>query len=290
MRALRLPLLVLATTLLVAACGGGAGASPSPSAQAPTPLPPGTSSPASPGASASADPSAMGPIADPAVLVGRTFLSTDSLGHDLVAGSQVSLVFQDGNQLGVSAGCNSMGGGYAITDSTLDIVGPMRQTEMACDAPLMDQDTWIAGFLDGAAMTFDGTTLVLSKDGDTLTLVDKEVATPDQALEGTTWVLDGLVQNQGVSSVPAGTTTTLVFENGQVAYAGCNRGSGAATVGEGTIAFGPLATTRMACPGAAMELEQFVLGVLTGEVTYTIDADQLHLLGAGGGLDLRSEP
>jgi heat shock protein HslJ len=289
MRALRLPLLVLAT-VLVAACGATTtGGTPAASAQAPTPGP--TSDPASPGSSgaASPDPSAMAPIADPTVLVGRTFVSTDSTGHDLVPGSQVRLAFQDGGQLGVSAGCNSMGGPYAITDSTLDITGPMMQTEMACDAPLMDQDTWIAGFLDGAVMTFNGTTLLLVNDGVTLTLVDEEVASPDLPIEGTTWVVEGLVQNQAVSSVPAGLTSTLVFADGKVSYAGCNRGSGEATIGEGAITFGPMATTRMACPEPAMNLESFVLGVLTGEVRATVDADTLHLLGAGGGLDLRAQ-
>ena len=45
----------------------------------------------------------------------------------------------------------------------------------------------------------------------------------------------------------------------------------------------------MACPQPAMDLESFVLGVLTGEVAATVDADVLHLLGAGGGLDLRAQ-
>ncbi len=153
----------------------------------------------------------------------------------------------------------------------------------------MEQDTWIAAFLDGAAMTTDGQTLVLSKDGDTLTFMDEEVANPDRPIEGTTWVVEGLVQNQAVSSVPVGLTSTLVFADGKVAYKGCNSGSGTATIGKETITFGPIATTRMACPQPAMDLEQFVLGVLTGEVTATVDADVLHLLGAGGGLDLRAQ-
>ncbi len=46
----------------------------------------------------------------------------------------------------------------------------------------------------------------------------------------------------------------------------------------------------MFCEGAAGEVEQQVLGVLTGEVAYTVDADALQLRGAGGGLDLRARP
>ncbi len=281
MRAPRLPLLVLASALLAAACGAGPGATIEP-APTDTPIAP------APSASSGA-PSAMGPVADASVVAGRTFLSTGHDDHQLAPGTQVRLVFRDASQLGVSAGCNSMGGPYTITDSTLHIPGPMITTEMGCAAPLMDQDTWIAAFLDGAAMTTDGEMLVLSRDGDTLTFVDEEVANPDRPIEGTTWVVEGLVQNQAVSSVPVGLTSTLVFADGKVAYKGCNSGSGTATIGTDTITFGPIATTRMACPQPAMDLEQFVLGVLTGEVTATVDGDVLHLLGAGGGLDLRAQ-
>src|SRR5262245_60053018 len=99
MRALRLPLLVLATTLVAAACGGAA-ATLAPSAQAPTDPP---SPSATPGASPSGAPSgsapALAPITDPAVLVKRAFVSTGATGYDIVPGSQIRLTFEDGNQL-----------------------------------------------------------------------------------------------------------------------------------------------------------------------------------------------
>ena len=281
MPALRLPLLVLASALVAAACGATAGGTPVPSEPVPTPT--------APASGPSGAPSALGPVADASAIVGRTFLSTGHDDHQLVPGSRVRLTFRDGSQLAANAGCNSMGGAYAITDGTLRLPGPLMQTEMGCDKPLMDQDAWLAAFLDGAAMTSDGTTLVLTKDGDTLTLMDEEVANPDRPIEGTTWVVEGLVRDQAASSVPAGLTSTLVVRRRQGRLHGCNRGTGAATIGEGTITFGPIATTRMACPQPAMDLEQFVLGVLTGEVRSTVDGDVMHLLGAGGGLDLRAQ-
>ena len=80
-----------------------------------------------------------------------------------------------------------------------------------------------------------------------------------------------------VASVPAGVRTpTLQVVDGQVEVdLGCNRGSGTATVGEGTLEIGPLATTRMACPGDADDVEAHLLGVLSGMVEYAIEADQL---------------
>jgi heat shock protein HslJ len=267
MRALPVLALSLAAVALVAACGGGSSVTPAPSAPAPA-----APTPAAP---------------TPADLDGRTFIVTGAVGYEPAAGSQIALTFEDG-RLGVHAGCNQMGGGYDITDGRL-VLEPMMSTEMACEDPLMAQDQWVAAFLPDAAVTLDGDTLTLVKGDVTLTATDKEVATPDKPLEGTTWVVDGLVTNQAVSSVPAGVTATLVFADGKVAVdTGCNTGSGATAIGEASITFGPVATTKMACEPAAMEVEQLVLAVLAGDVGYSIDADALQLRGAGGGLDLRA--
>jgi heat shock protein HslJ len=278
MRSLPLVGLSLAAAVVVGACSSGGAASPA------------ASSPASPAASAA--PSAApggGTAPTDADLAGRVFIVTGATGHDLVAGTEITLTF-DAGRIGVSAGCNQMGGGYTIKDGTLDI-GPMISTEMACEAPLMAQDQWIAAFLPGASVTLDGDTLTLAKDGVTLTATDKTVARPDQPLEGTTWVVESLVTNQAVSSMPQGVTASLVFAEGKVAVdTGCNRGNGAAAIAATAITFGPVATTKMACAGPAGEVEQQVLAVLAGDVAWTIDADVLQLRGAAGGLDLRARP
>lgn len=251
-------LLPIASLVVFAACSGG-GATPSPA-----------------------------PLA-PSDLEGRTFLSTGVTGSTLVPGSQVRLTFQDGS-MGVQAGCNSMGGAYTIEDGVLR-VGAMMTTEMACEEPLMAQDQWLSAFLDGAAIALDGDTLTLSKGGTTLTLQDREVADPDRPLAGTKWVLDGIVANEAVSSVPVGVTSTLVFEADRVnVEAGCNTGSGAATIGDTSIEFGPIGLTKMACEPDAMAVEQAVTSVLQGTVDYTIEADVLTLDAGGTGLTYRAAP
>jgi heat shock protein HslJ len=270
MRSLPVLALSLATIVVVAACSSGSAASPVPSA---------SPAPASP---ASVAPTAAG-------LDGHTYIVTGVQGHDLVKGSGIALRF-DAGRLGISAGCNSIGGSYAIKDGKL-AVGAMMTTEMACQEPLMAQDQWISAFVNGAAFTLEGDTLTLAKDGVTVTATDKKVAKPDLPVEGTVWTVESLVSNQAVSSMPAGVEASLVFADGKVAVdAGCNKGNGAAGIGDTTITFGPIATTKMFCEGAAGEVEQQVLGVLTGEVTYTVDSDALQLRGAGGGLDLRARP
>jgi heat shock protein HslJ len=206
----------------------------------------------------------------------------------LVAGSQVRLWF-GGGQVGASAGCNSMGGPYTIVGDRI-VARQLSTTEMACDPALMNQDRWLAGLLDGATITLAGDELTLAKDGVGLILLDREVADPDRPLIGTRWVVDGLVSGGAVSSVPVGVVATLTFADRRVdVEAGCNRGGGPVTVTETTITFGPIALTKMACPGGAMEVERAVKAVLTGEVRYTVEAGTLTLDAGAFGLTLRSE-
>ena len=183
-----------------------------------------------------------------------------------------------------------MGGPYAIDGDRL-VVQQLAMTEMACEPGLMDQDAWLADLLDGASIRLDGDTLTLSKDGAALTLVDREVADPDRPLLGTRWVVDGLVEGDAVSSVPVGVVAALTFSDGRVdVEAGCNQGAGAVAVTETTMTFGPIALTKMACEGGAMDVERIVSSVLGGEARYVIDARALTLDAGGVGLVLRAAP
>lgn len=256
----RLRLFAVVSSLLLAACGSG-----------------GTGG----------DPPAGG--SEPGNLAGRVFLSTAIEGRALVPGSRVRLSFEAG-QIGANAGCNSMGGPVAIDRGRL-VLGPLASTEMACDPGLMEQDRWLAGFLDGATLALDGDTLTLSNGGVVLSLLDREVADPDRPLEGTRWVVDGLVTGEAVSSMPAGVTAALSFAEGQVLVeAGCNSGGGPVEVSDGTLRIGQLVLTDMACGPDAMAVERAVTGVLSGTVAYAIEASVLTLDAGGIGLVLRAAP
>jgi heat shock protein HslJ len=225
----------------------------------------------------------------PASLDGRTFLSTAIKGVDLVPDTQVRLSFADGN-LTAQAGCNHLGGAYTIEDATIR-TAQMSMTEMGCDEPLMRQDEWLAGFVSDVGFTLEGDTLTLTKGDVSLTLMDKEVVTPDQTLEGRTWNLEGMVSGDAVSSVPMGVTASLKIADGQVElHAGCNTGGGSVEVTPDELTFGPIATTKMACEAGAMAVETAVLAVLTGPVRYSIDADVLTIDADGAGLMFRAVP
>ncbi|MFH0750353.1 MAG: META domain-containing protein [Chloroflexota bacterium] len=263
-----LPLAILSALLLGACTGAGGTATPAPSS---FPL-----------GSPDETPGRQG-------LDGRTFLSTGSDGRALVAGSRVRLSFQ-GGQIGANGGCNSMSGPYAIDRDRL-VVRQLATTEMACEQLLMDQDRWLADLLDGAIIALAGDTLTLTKNGVRLTLLDREVADPDRPLLGTRWVVDGLVSRDAVSSLPAGVVAALTFAAGWVdVEAGCNRGGGAVTITDATLTFGPLALTKMACAGGAMEVERTVSAVLSGQVRYAIEAGTLRLDVGDAGLRLRAAP
>jgi heat shock protein HslJ len=225
-------------------------------------------------------------------LDGTEWLSTrvteDGGDRALVDGTRIRLRFADG-QLGASAGCNTFGGSYRIEDGRLIVEGG-AMTEMGCDDERHAQDDWLFGLLGaGPSVTQDGDTLTLSADGTVVTLQDREVAEPDQPLEGTTWTVDSIITGDAVSSVPGDVLATLVFTDaGQLEVnTGCNSGGGTYEVTDGTLRIRDLITTLRACDGAAGQLEAAVLAVLNaGEVQYAIDAGSLTLMAGGHGLGL----
>jgi heat shock protein HslJ len=235
-----------------------------------------------------------GRVAETADVAGRSFVSTAAVGHDLVAGSTVTLEFGDGD-LSANAGCNTLAGGYSVDGGTLT-AGPLAMTEMACEPDLMAQDEWLAALLGGGpTLTGDGDELNVDGGAGSITLLDREVARPDVPLEGTRWVVDGIVAGEAVSSIPADVVASLTIDAGTAAVeTGCNTGSGSVEVGARTLVFGPLATTLVACPPDVTDVEQAVLRTLEGDVDYEVDGDRLALRRDTSdgvvGLELVAEP
>jgi heat shock protein HslJ len=267
--ALALPLTVLLPGLL-AGCGDDTvdpGAPSSPTTPATTPTTPA-----------------------PVSLDGRTFLSTGSAGFELVDGTVVRIEFRDDGTLSASAGCNLLGGAYRIDGDTLRIDGGLSMTEMGCEQALMDQDTRLADLLmAGPTVALDDDTLVLTAGDASITFLDREVADPDLPIEGTVWTLTAVIDGESASSIPMDATSTITFINGAdaadgtvVVETGCNSGSATAAIGDGTITFGPLALTKMACEQPLMDLETSVLSVLAGDVTFEIEAGSLTITSSSG--------
>lgn len=229
---------------------------------------------------------------DVSLLSGRTLVvievTNDGEPHPLVSGSQVRFTFDD-KTMGITAGCNNLSGDYALDGDALT-VGPIGGTEMGCPAPLMDQDAWLAGLFE-EPVTVGGDPLTFRAGSVVLTVADREDVSPDLPLAGTRWRVDGLVSGDAVSSVPGGAEAWLeIAEDGTVRVnTGCNQGSGSVTVGDGTLTFGPLATTRRTCADdAAQQVEKAVLAVLDGETTYAIEERSLSITNGEKGLGFRA--
>lgn len=286
---------LVVTALTVAACSAGGTATPTPTrppSQPPTTVP--TSAPSSP-PTANPTPPAGSPTAPPvsngaASIAGREFLSVNvtegSEPRPLVADTRIRLNFEE-ESLTAHAGCNTIGGTYEIEDGKLVFIGG-GMTEMACDEPRMAQDKWVVTFLGSQpAVTLDGDTLTLVAGETTISLLDAEVAEPDHVLTGTTWTLTSLISGDAVSSVPADVVATMTFaEDGRVdVNPGCNNGAGNYSVDGDSISFSDIITTKMACLGPAMQVENSVLQVLqTDGLTFTIDADVLTITAGELGL------
>lgn len=231
---------------------------------------------------ADSDPGAATNTPTAAELDGRAFESTGATGHDLVDGSTVELAFL-ANSLAANAGCNSMSGAFQIEDDVLT-AGPFASTMMACEQPLMDQDTWLNEFLSSnPTIALDGRTMTLTGDSATLTLDEVETA----PLAGITWTVTGTLKNEALTSVPADSAASItIADDGTVAVnTGCNTGSGTVEVTATSLTFGPIATTRMACEPELMDLEAAVTSVLQGEVDYTIEGT-IMTLRSGTGTDM----
>lgn len=226
---------------------------------------------------------------------GRDFLSTGvtekGQSRPLVAGTRIRLSFTDDGRIMAGAGCNSMGGQAEVRDGRL-VVADLATTEMGCDPDRHAQDEWLARFLTSKPkVELSGSELTLSGDSTEVRLRDREVADPDRPLRGTRWMVDTVIDGETASSVPEGADANIILGNDDDfgGSTGCNQMGGTAVVDEaaGTVAFRDVFATKIACDDDKMALEEAVLSVLDGEVTYTIKADRLtlsHPNGKGLGL------
>jgi heat shock protein HslJ len=226
-------------------------------------------------------------------LADREFLSTAIVDAGapfaLVPGTRIRLGFGAGD-LGVSAGCNHIGGTYRVDGGRLVFDG-VAMTEMGCDPQRDAQDQWLVKFLTSKpAVQLLGTDLTLDNGQTVVHLADRTVVEPDLNIAGPTWTVVSIIDGDTASSVPAGATATLVFgADGTLEVDdGCNRGSGHWTA-EGTgLRLSDIVLTKMACFGPAGALESAVLAVLNqGSIAVEIKADMLTLQARGRGLQLQ---
>lgn len=222
-----------------------------------------------------------------AELAGRSFVSTGVVGTEIPGGGPLVLDFTAEGTVGATAGCNRMFGPVELAGGKL-VAGQLASTMMACLPPHEGADEWASSFLSGGPeWSLDGDTLTLTSGPAVVTLTDKKVADPDRPVAGTQWVLTTLVTADAASTsaaLEAAAPTLLIGEDGAVSGStGCNSFSGAATVGEDTVTFGPLASTLVACADPDLdEAQTLVLTVLAGQTTVAVDGPTMRITAADG--------
>jgi heat shock protein HslJ len=224
----------------------------------------------------------------------HTFLSTgiteNGSPHQLAGQTRVRMRFTGDDRLIADAGCNSMQGSVRVDGGRIE-VSDLASTGMGCEQQVMEQDAWLSRILSSKpSWKLDRDTLTISSPTTEIVLKDRKVVEPDLPLQGPKWTVDTIIDGEVASSTPANASAWLMFDKDAVQVsAGCNSGSGTYSVSGNTLRINDVATTRMACEPDVMSLENAVLAVLRGDLTYSIDADMLTLKQAGKGLRLRGQ-
>lgn len=213
-------------------------------------------------------------------------VTVDGVDHPLVDGKPIVLTVRD-DGISLNSGCNTMTGPVTV-DGDQWVLDSLAMTEMACDEPLMTQDSWISALFSGTlTVSVDGDGFRLTKGGTVVTF-SPEVPAAAAPLVGTTWVLTGIglggSPDSPVSSVPAGVDSSFLIEGDRISLRpGCNTAGGKVTVGDDTLGIGRLASTMMACTDARGDVERDLMSFFQpGPLTYAIDGDALTLTAPDG--------
>jgi heat shock protein HslJ len=202
------------------------------------------------------------------------------------------LGFADGDLSG-STGCNTFGGSYTQSGSSLTItLGP--STLIGCPPPLDAQEQAVLAALPKtASFTVDGGALTLL-DSEGAHLLEYEHLEP-VSLVGPDWRVTGINNGkQAVASVIAGSELTAAFgTDGTVSgSAGCNTYSAGYTLEGDVLTVKPAASTRKLCesPAGVMEQEPAFLHALERSVSVEADGGGVTLRDADGATQLTLAP
>jgi heat shock protein HslJ len=216
-----------------------------------------------------------------AQVINRDFVLEDATGYEPVANTVIRVKFSD-SELSFSAGCNLYSAAYEIENNVI-VVKEMGSTDMGCNAEYATQDEWLSKFFESKpTLTVSGDKLSISSDDATLTFLDREVAEPDQALLGTLWTIDTLVEGEAASSIVSTLEKPAVTfdKKGRVVIeTGCNTGAGTFAATDNELTFNDVSFTKSTCTTSeATALVEHLEDVFSdGTANYSIEAARLSI-------------
>jgi len=194
-------------------------------------------------------------------------------------GLKVSLEFSIENQVSGFAGCNNFTGTYeASSDGSLSI-GPLATTRMACSQAMDIENAYLSALQNLQSFGFspEGRLEILYLDS---TGIEQKLVyiNGKTTLTDNVWVLLSYGDPKSPESVPANNIITAIFtaDGYLTGFGGCNEYSTEYTLQDDQLTFGPVASTRMACP-AGMDAEQTYLDALSTAQTYEIVGRTLNI-------------
>lgn len=231
--------------------------------------------------------SACGPRGS-ASLEGTSWILNELGGSPPVEGTEVTAIFAADGNLGGSGGCNSYSGTYEADGSTLTM-GPIISTMMACDTPIMDQETqYFAALGSTASYAISDETLTLNDSGGEALAVFA-AGQPTPKLAGTSWLVVGYNRGENAATpVLPGTDLTAEFgaDGNVTGSAGCNDYFAPYTQDGAAITIGAAGSTRMSCPSpdGIMQQETQYLAALQSATSIEASGIELNLRNADGEL------
>lgn len=199
------------------------------------------------------------------------------------AGDLLRATFEDG-QVSFQATCNSMSGSVVLKGDVLT-VSRVGGTEMGCPGAGHEQDEWLVDFFTSRP-TLETLDLGFSLRGELAEvrlLPPEAVAGEDDVpLESVVWQLTGIEETAGgtvsMSPVREGTGASLDITGTRIVLeTGCNTASATGYLGDGEVEITEMLVTQRGCPADRRDQERLQLAALDGDVSWSIDGDQLRL-------------
>jgi heat shock protein HslJ len=236
---------------------------------------------------------ACGGAAEPTTQPDRELAGDWELVEGTVAGSEIpraefriTLLLEAGTAGGVAA-CNSYGGEYTVNDWSIQF-GLMYQTEMACAEPAMSAESLYLRGLSGVD-TYLVAADRLTLSGVDVTLIFATILPIETApLYDQRWVLESLIEGEGVSSVQGNGFLVLTEDGVLSGSTGCRDVSGVFIVVADEIVpteFG----ADGECPPDLGQQDSHFITVIEGGFSAFVEEDRLTLLDPDGtGLQFRA--
>ena len=190
------------------------------------------------------------------------------------AGWRVTLNFTGGNEFGGQA-CNHYGGTYDRGVDGAVIFSNMFMTEMACEEPMMTVEASYHAALTAVTQA--------ARTGEELTMWGEGVElvysllppVPDEALQGTRWMLESLIQGDAVSSVQGDAWLVLEADGTMTGSTGCRDLSGRYVVSGDQLRWTDL-RAEGECGADLEQQDHLVVGVLEQPIV-AIEGNRLTL-------------